>query len=204
MSRLDLAGKRFGRLAGIEDVGKTKKGERIWRCRCDCGEETEVRTDHLKSGHTRSCGCLKVEVATDNATTHGGHGTPEYNSWCSMKGRTMNPSNPAYDRYGGRGITVSKSWLSFEGFFADMGERPTLEYSLDRIDNDGSYCKENCRWATRCEQGHNKSNNALLTYAGQTKSIAEWAEGLAMKYSTLWHRLHRGWSVERALTEGVS
>jgi len=126
--------------------------------------------------------------------------TPIFNLWEKMVARCNCPSNPAYHKYGGRGIKVCQRWMQFENFFADMGHRPPGK-SLDRIDNDGDYSPENCRWATAKEQSRNKRTNKLVTFNGKTMCIAEWAEHLGMKMHTLYRRLCvANWPVERALT----
>lgn len=125
-------------------------------------------------------------------TKHGMHGSPEYWVWCSMKKRCSMPSNPDYKNYGGRGISYDPAWDSFEQFYADMGPR-TDGCSLDRIDNDGDYCKENCRWTTRVEQGRNKRNNIAIVANGKSQCPPEWAEELGMSVSTIYTRLERGW-----------
>lgn len=124
--------------------------------------------------------------------------SPTYRTWSGMIQRCKNPNEPAFNRYGGRGITVCDDWLNFEGFLADMGERPKGK-SLDRIDNNGGYCPENCRWATRKEQSNNTRTNRRITYKGKTKTLAEWSRCTGIKPSTLRTRLWRGWSIRRAL-----
>jgi len=126
--------------------------------------------------------------------------TKTYHSWAGMCARCRNKNNIMYQRYGARGITVCSRWLSFENFLADMGEKPAGT-SLDRKDNDGNYCPENCRWATRNQQNRNRRSNRLLTYDGVTKCLVEWAETIGISKRTLANRVNRGgWSVEKALT----
>lgn len=134
-------------------------------------------------------------------TTHGMHGTPEYNAWLSMRKRCYKKYQGNYKNYGGRGITVCKRWLnSFENFFKDLGRRPSKAHSLDRINNEGNYTPKNCRWADSETQGLNTRSNRLLSFKGQKKPVSRWARDLGMNPTTLFERLRRGWSVKKALT----
>lgn len=128
---------------------------------------------------------------------------PEYRIWRGMMQRCNNPKAPSFRRYGGRGIKVCGGWLSFDNFFQDMGPRPSEWHSIDRIDGDGPYAKENCRWATPTEQSRNRKNHRWLTHKGETRILAEWAERCGLHPDVLWGRLHRGWPISRALTEPV-
>jgi len=133
--------------------------------------------------------------------TVGGKPTPEYRAWVQMKGRCLNPSQPNYKYYGARGIRVCDRWLhSFEKFFEDMGPRPAPGYTLERRDNDGDYTPENCYWATWLQQARNRRRNRAITFNGETKILSEWAEAIGISVGTLYARISRGWSVERALT----
>lgn len=131
--------------------------------------------------------------------------TPEYNAWINIKARCYNINNPRYASYGGRGIKVCEKWKhSFDNFLTDMGERPSDKHSIDRIDNDGDYTPENCRWATMTRQQNNKKDNTYLTHNGMTLSLADWARKVGINQVTLSARLtKRGWSVEKALSTPV-
>ncbi len=156
--RLDLTGKRFGRLTVVKKaVGPG------WHCRCSCGQRIVLGQWYLTSGNTQSCGCQKIDSAIKNCksrTIHGdnrrGKMKPEYRSWSQMIQRCCNSNNPAYPEYGGRGIKVCKRWMKYENFLSDMGRKPTRKHSLDRIDNDGDYRPSNCRWTTRKQQAGNR------------------------------------------------
>ena len=126
---------------------------------------------------------------------HGMTGTPEYRAWLHMKDRCFNPNNKQYLDWGGRGITVCDRWKnSFENFFADMGLKPTPKHSIDRIDNDGDYCPDNCRWSTSKDQNNNKRSNRLITIACVTLNIAQWAKEMGFAKSVIQNRLRDGWS----------
>lgn len=148
-------GEVFGRLTVVQDLGVLKNKRRVLAS-CSCGSGVkEFPYRNLKSGHTQSCGCIQKESAALLKQKHGMSGTPEYSSWQSMKERCRNPLSPAYENYGGRGISYDPSWESFEAFYEDLGERPE-GMSLDRIDVNGNYCKENCRWTTTTIQNFNR------------------------------------------------
>lgn len=200
---IDLTGQIFGRLTVIGYAGQTESKDSTWFCRCKCEKLTRVHGTALKSGNTTSCGCMKIEILKERRITHGqsgGQRTPEYNTWKAIRGRTQNPNNKRFSDYGGRGITVCARWQKFENFFADMGVRPEGK-SLDRIENDGNYCPENCRWATRVEQNNNKRNSHKFAYAGKAQNINQWANEMGMPAKALGKRLNKyGWPIEKALT----
>ena len=175
---LDLTGQVFDHLTVMKYAGRNKNGRKVWACRCDCPNRTEILvlgTNLRPEGHTKSCGCLKLERLRARTTTHGHTQgrqlTPEYRCWVNLRTRCLNPNSQDWIRYGGRGIMVCDRWLnSFENFFADMGAKPEpkRKYSIDRIDPDGNYEPANCRWATRSVQNHNqrKARNKTSQYRG--------------------------------------
>ena len=195
----DIRGRQFGQLTAIQYIASSK-----WLCRCACGNEAIVKTCNLNNGHTQSCGCLRTQATVERTMTHGLTGSKVYRAWEHIKTRCYNPNYHATDKYQGRGIEVCERWLnSFEAFYSDMGDPPTPKHMLERIDNDGSYSPDNCRWATRKEQMRNRSNTVRLTYGGTTKPLIEWAEQFGLPVTTLRARIRRNWSIERALTTPV-
>ena len=186
--RVDMTGQKFGRLTVISRAENCKKGQTMWNCVCDCGEKTTTDRQELRRGRTTSCGCLGKERRREANLTHGKCGISTYRVWAAMKNRCTNPNNHSYRDYGGRGITVCERWDKFENFLADMGER-TKDLSLDRIDNDGNYTPENCRWATASQQQRNTRSNRMIKYGGREQCIADWAIELGVNYGTLHYRL---------------
>ena len=183
-------GDKYGRLTAVKFIEIKKNGHQYWLFKCDCGNEKIICVNNVKRGNTKSCGCLYA--------THGMYGTRAHTSWKSMKGRCLNKNYSDYKNYGGRGIKVCKEWLTFENFFEDMGERPENK-SLDRIDNNKGYSKENCKWSTQKEQMNNTRRNHLLTYKGKTQNIKQWSEEVEINYSTLCSRISQfEWSISKA------
>lgn len=204
MGAANIAGMRFGLLTVIKRTPNPSHAA-YWLCQCDCGNTVPVRGANLRRGKTKSCGCLRNELSSARITkqniTHGESNTRLYSIWCDMKKRCSNANHWAYSRYGGRGIEVDPRWSDF-AVFSEWAKNNGYsdDLTLDREDNDGNYCPENCRWITQKAQSRNKSNNVRFEYGGIAKTLSEWADETGIPYTTLYGRIHgRGWSVERAL-----
>lgn len=189
-----LIGQRFDRLLVESGAGMNRWSQRLFNCKCDCGNVVIVKMGCLKNRYTSSCGCKRKEIAAANGRSKAKHnktGGKEYYTWRSMKSRCVNPKNASYARYGGRGIRVCDRWMRFENFYEDMGDAPE-GLTLERSNVNGDYCPENCKWATYTEQARNRSNNRILTHLGETKCVAAWAEELGISLATIYGRLHKG------------
>lgn len=196
--RVDRTGQKSGRLTVKKYIGKTKDGHSLWLCKCECGASCNVASNAL--GRTQSCGCLAIETARMTNRTHGCKDTPEYRSWSAMLVRCRAKTNKDYPRYGARGIRVCRRWYQFENFLADMGPRPSLAYSIDRKNNEGPYCKRNCRWATAEEQANNRRSSAFLTIGRETLTISQWARRHGFPIEAFRQRIKRGWPIEDAFS----
>ena len=194
---LDLTGDTFGRLTVVARAEKDRWGAWLWNCRCACGRVVAVRAATLASGRTSACASCATTAAK---TTHGQTGTALYGRWRAMLARCEDPGNRAWANYGGRGIEVCPEWHDFKVFADDMGAAFRPELELDRIDPDGHYKPENCRWADRITQQNNRRNNHRVTWRGQTRTVTEWALILGVRPNTLLYRIRRGWPLERAMT----
>ena len=199
----DISGLTFGRWTVLRFSHENERRKKFWTCRCLCGEERHVDSATLLNGTSVSCGCYMRErngQLSRERITHGLSKSSEYRIWQLMKERCHTPQNPAYPRYGGRGITVCKRWRdSFENFYADMGPRPPGT-QLDRKDNNKGYSPSNCRWADHVTQQSNRRDNRLITFNGKTQTMAAWGDQLGISRATMYRRLQR-WPLERALTE---
>lgn len=198
----NLEGKKFGKLTVIRRVEEyiSPKGYHAtrWFCKCDCGNYVTVRSCNIKNGGSKSCGCERK--INPNRKTHGQKNTPLYNIWIEMRVRCRNKK---YERYAGRGISVCEEWdkdfMNFYNWAMANGYKKGL--SIDRIDNDGNYCPENCRWVTNKVQQNNKSNNHLLSFNGETLTMSQWADKTGISWQKIKDRITKlNWSVEKALT----
>lgn len=204
----DLTGKKFGMLTVIEQTDKkTKNGNAIWICRCECGNIKEIGGSSLN--YYKSCGCLRMARSKDfgtRMTKHSESRTRLYSIWSHMKDRCNNPKNKRYKDYGGRGISVCKEWLNSYDLFSkwakDNGYNDDL--TIDRIDNNGNYEPTNCRWATNTEQVLNRRSNKIIEYHGKRQSLKAWSIELDISYDCLQTRLARDWTVEEAFNTPVN
>ena len=200
----DMIGVKCGRLTVMAFDHKDGRGEAYWRCRCECGNEKVVSGNKLRTGNTKSCGCMQKEHRLEGF--HKSHGMTEtklYTTWLNMRSRCNKPDNIMYQYYGGRGIRVCQEWNdAFEPFMEwaiSHGYEEGL--SIDRINVDGNYEPDNCRWVTKKAQYFNRTDNHLLTAFGKTQTIKEWADETGIKYDTIERRVNAyGWSAEKAVT----
>lgn len=204
----DLTDRKFGRLTVVSLAPKSKTGRTRWHCICDCGNKTIVQANNLKSGEVKSCNCMKEVCHFIHGHTPASKSqTSEYTAWINIQSRCHNEKDEYYKDYGGRGIKVCDRWRFGENgkpgflcFLEDMGLKPDKKLSLDRVNGNGDYKKENCRWATAAQQARNKRNNVHITYNGETHILKDWAPIVGIPYNVLWKRYHRKWSTEKMLT----
>lgn len=200
----EFVGKTFASLTVVSVVPQGVKALRLL-CMCKCGSNTLVKAHQLRSQEKTSCGCRKRSVLGDSKRTHGqansgtkGYANRTYGIWQAMRDRCTNTNRKDYHRYGGRGISVCDRWHSYENFIADMGQAPT-GLTLDRIDNNKGYSKENCRWATRNQQTYNSTTMVYIEHGGKTMCLKQWQQAQAVKAHTYYSRRKRGWTIKQAL-----
>lgn len=186
----DRTGLIYGRLTVLGYAGK-HCGRVSWWCECICGTTKLVGGRHLNTGKIQSCGCLRKEASVQRSTTHGACGTPEFAAFRRAKGRCTNPNLREFPNYGGRGIEFR--FTSFDEFFAEVGQRPTPEHSIDRKDVNGHYEPGNVRWATVKTQANNKRRNHFLEINGERKTMAQWGDVMGISGDTIFARLKKGW-----------
>jgi len=207
MSKLiDLTGQKFGKLTVLKKVESDKYGHTRWLCQCDCGNETKVAGYHLKDKTISSCGCYQKEVKSVLHLKHGQCRTRLYGIYNGIKKRCYNKKEKNYTKYGARGIVVCDEWLDdFMNFYSwSMANGYKDNLTIDRIDVNGNYEPNNCRWTTQKTQQNNRRDNHLITYNGKTQTLSQWASELKIDYDCLEARINRHkWSIERALTQPV-
>ena len=200
MKRRELSGMQFGRIT-VLNVAYIKKGHKYYNCVCECGNAKVISGSHLASGASKSCGCMVGIRNIERFTTHGQSKSRLYRIWRGIKNRCLNPNDTNYPYYGGRGITISDEWLNnFEAFQAwsqNNGYDESL--TIDRIDVNGNYEPNNCRWVNRKVQARNKRDNHLVTINGITKYITDWVEESPVSLTTIYQRIRDGWTVEDAI-----
>ena len=211
---IDLTGQVYERLTVIKRVddyiSPSGSHQVQWLCKCKCGKEVIVTGNNLKNGNSKSCGCYNRELLTKTNLTHNASNTRLYHIWICMKDRCYNPKNKKYKDYGGRGIIICDEWINdFEAFANwayDNGYIENVsrgECTIDRIDVNGNYCQQNCRWVNQKVQTNNKRNNHYITYNGETHTVTEWNNILGYKKGVLSRRIFSGWSIEDAFTKPV-
>ena len=201
---IDLTGRRYGRLEVIKKYKSLNSSTR-WLCKCDCGNYTVVHANSLKSGNTKSCGCIKIETQKMKAT-HGMTHTPLYGVWNSMKQRCNNPNSTSFKSYGARGISVCEEWENdFYNFYEwAISNGYAKGLSIDRIDVNGNYEPGNCRWADNITQANNKRNNVCYELNGETKTINQWCREYNISYSVVHQRIKKfGYTLKEALETPV-
>ena len=195
----DLTGQRFGRLVAVARCG-AKRGSALWLCKCDCGNDCKVTHRELKTGDTRSCGCIRKE--RNNGTKHGKRYEKLYGVWIGIKQRCFNPKSASYKDYGGRGISICKEWevnfMTFYEWAHSNGYKQGL--TIERIDVNGNYCPENCTWISAEKQNINKRRTVYITFKGKTQTMRAWSEELGIPYGRIQSRKLNGWSDEDTLT----
>lgn len=202
---INLSGQKYGRLTVLRMSGKrTASRGGICVCQCECGNIKEIPSLALKSGAVVSCGCYNRENILKRLTKHGHNSHSQksltYKSWDKMIQRCLNPNTQEYKYYGAKGVQVCERWKDFSAFLEDMGERPSKELTLDRIDCKGNYEPGNCRWANRLTQTNNTRRNVYYEYKGEKKTIAELARIAGVKYNTMYVRLREnGLTPEQAV-----
>lgn len=191
-AKVNVLGIRFGKLVVISECGRSKYGQVLWRCQCDCGKQSVTRSWDLKDGSSRSCGCGVAVACGNRSRTHGKTKSSIYKSHHGMKQRCLNPKNPHFDLWGGRGIKICARWMKFENFLSDMGASHSEGMEIERRDNNGNYEPSNCIWITCQQQQRNKRTNHLITINGKTKIATEWAESSGISVQTIFCRIRAG------------
>lgn len=190
-TKIEMIGRRFGKLTVIKESPERKSKRVYWICKCDCGSITKsIKGTNLRNGTTKSCGCLITEAVITRCTVHGLRNTRLYRTWSNMVQRCTNPKRTEYKNYGGRGIAVCDVWRNnFQAFYEwAMSHGYSDDLTIDRIDVNGNYCPENCRWATMKQQQNNRRNSILIEDGGQLKTIQQLSVEKGVNQSSIWRR----------------
>lgn len=201
---IDMTGQKYGRLTVLQASHKDKRGEWHWLCQCECGKQKTVSGYKLRSGNTKSCGCMQRECLDGRLRrTHGMSTSHLYTIWENMKHRCNDPKNIVYRNYGGRGIRVCDEWMNSFDSFAKWAESTGYldGLSIERVDVNGNYEPSNCKWITKRQQYLNRTDSHRITAFGKTQTIKEWSDETGIKYDTIERRINQyGWTPERAVT----
>jgi hypothetical protein len=187
---IDMTGEIVGSVTVVGRSIRTKRT--FWLCVCVCGKRFEAVGNELRKGRVKSCGCLKVQRSRDLFTKHGMTKTPEHATWVHMRERCRNAKDSSYKNYGGRGISVCDRWSTFQNFLIDMGLRPSIHHTIERVDNNKNYSPDNCIWATRDVQGNNKRNNVKINFNSELLTVREVSNRTGDSYVCVYKRNRRG------------
>ena len=198
---IEMAGQHYGKLTVMSREPNSIQGKAMWLCSCECGNIKVASRSDIISGKVVSCGCFRAETASRQGllnATHGGCNTRLYRIWCGMKQRTSYKKSKAYKNYGDRGVSVCSEWASEYATFEKwaLANGYTNRLTIDRIDNNGNYTPDNCKWSTYKQQENNRRNNRKITVAGETHTVSEWSEISEISGATLCYRLNNGWPKE--------
>ena len=199
--KVNLLGQRYGRLTVIKEAGRSNAGKVMWLCKCDCGKDVVICQNNFKKQQV-SCGCYNRERVIASNTKHDLWNTRLHSIWANIKSRCHNSNLPDYKNYGGRGIEICNEWINdFKAFYDwAMQNGYADNLTIDRIDVNGNYCPENCRWVSRETQAKNKRTNRYLTWNGKTQTITAWAKEVHLSHASIAYRLDKlGWDIEKSL-----
>jgi len=198
--KIEMIGTKFYRLKVVEEVGIDKRGEKLWRCICECGGETIALGYNLRCGNSKSCGCFNIDRIIERSKQHGMSKTRIYKIWVGVRKRCNTPSTKSYKLYGGAGVRMCGRWDDFDNFYEDMKEGYADNLTLDRYPNKkGNYEPGNCRWATPKQQQNNRTNNKIIYLDGISQTLSQWAELSGTGSSCIAWRLKKGWTIKEAI-----
>lgn len=203
---IDMTGQHYGRYTVLEYIGQNKDHKAVWKCRCECGTIKNVSGKDLRSGNTKSCGCYNRDKAMQNPALwkpkHGLSKHPLHQVWSDIKTRCYNKKDRSYKWYGARGIKLCDVWMDFKAFY-EWSIKNGYEngLTLDRINPNGNYSPDNCRWVGMKIQQNNRRNNKMLNINGVSKTMSEWADEYDVNYRLVKSRIRAGWTPEKALSQ---